>query len=194
MTRMIQNLKKKTNNTWCKWIKTRKINEEQIKKIKLKNYRTRTGIWEFFNSDLNKIQWSQRCFIKKGCDKEANVKSARNGKGFAQTVLFLTKTRKIETGRRNKKGGIRAEDWKKNGFERGKWGKLLRRQSIFELHARHIVIQRHGDDLLHGADQAVLLAAVLNHKGVRLVGVKHDVVGCHYQHASHHALEEFEGK
>lgn len=43
---------------------------------------------------------------------------------------------------------------------------LLRRKSIFELHAGDIVVERHRHDLLHGADQAVLLAAVLDHQRV----------------------------
>lgn len=67
------------------------------------------------------------------------------------------------------------EGWQENG--RNVERQLLRWQSVFELHARHVVVQRHGDHLLHGADEAVLLTAVLDHQGVRLVRVEHDVVG-----------------
>lgn len=67
---------------------------------------------------------------------------------------------------------------------------LLRRQCVLQLHARDVVVQRHRQDLSHGADQAVLLAAVLDHQRVRLVRVEHDVVGRHDQHATHHALPE----
>lgn len=67
---------------------------------------------------------------------------------------------------------------------------LLRRQRVLQLHARDVVVQRHRQDLGHRADQAVLLAAVLDHQGVRLVGVEHDVVGRHDQDATHHALPE----
>lgn len=39
----------------------------------------------------------------------------------------------------------------------------LRRQSVLELHAGHVVIQSHGQHLFHGADEAILLTAVLDH-------------------------------
>lgn len=63
--------------------------------------------------------------------------------------------------------------------ERTTSSERLRWQSVFELHTRHVVIQRHRDQLLHGADETVLLTTVLDHQGVRLVGVKHYVVGRH---------------
>lgn len=56
---------------------------------------------------------------------------------------------------------------------------VLRWQSVLELHARHVVVQRYRDNLPHWADEAVFLTAVLDHQGVRLVRIKHDVVGRH---------------
>lgn len=75
------------------------------------------------------------------------------------------------------------------GQDKGDVWALLRRESVFELHAGDVVVERHRHDLRHGADQAVLLAAVLDHQRVRLVGVEHDVVGGHDQNAAHHSLQ-----
>lgn len=77
---------------------------------------------------------------------------------------------------RRSEGGSLAEPVR---GERTTNSELLRWQSVFELHTWHVVIQRHRDQLLHGADETVLLTTVLDHQGVRLVGVKHDVVGRH---------------
>lgn len=76
---------------------------------------------------------------------------------------------------------------RRNGSEQ--CGELLRRQSVFELHTRHVVVQRHGNHLLHGADEAVLLAAILDHQRVWLVRVKHDIVGGHNQDTANHTLK-----
>lgn len=134
-----------------------------------------TGIWKGFTSELNQT-------VMRKCGKSLRELCSNS---------FIHLKKKKETGRRNQKG--EDEELRRDGYKRGKWGmklapELLRRQGIFELHARDIVIQRHRHHLLHGADQAVLLAAVLNHQGVWLVGVEHDVVGCHDQHAPHHSL------
>lgn len=67
---------------------------------------------------------------------------------------------------------------------------VLRWQSVLQLHPGHVVVERHRNHLLHGADEAVLLAAVLDHQGVGLVWVKHDVVGRYDQDAPHHSLKK----
>lgn len=108
-----------------------------------------------------------------------------NRKGLC-TVSFL---KKLERGTRKEESEEEEALQKREMRESEVSSELLRWQGIFELHVRHVVVQRHGDDLLHGADQAVLFAAVLDHQGVGLVGVKHDVVGGHDQHAAHHSLQ-----
>lgn len=102
---------------------------------------------------------------------------------------WKTGTREHESEQRTVRKTYREEHLEKREARKRGGLKRLRWQSVFELHARHVIVQRHRDDLLHGADQAVLLAAVLDHQGVRLVGVKHDVVGGHNQHAAHHSLQ-----
>lgn len=54
--------------------------------------------------------------------KQSKYTKLTKVKGLVQAELLLTRVRATETGGRNRKGGIRVEDWRRNGHKRGKWG------------------------------------------------------------------------
>lgn len=122
--------------------------------------------------------------------KERTRDSAERGRQTECNTWQISKKSKVKIRSRKGEKGLNRE-WKMNWqCERisGCQGGSLRRQRVLQLHAGDVVVEGHRHHLLHWADQAVLLTAVLNHQGVRLVRVKHDVVGRHDHHPSHHTL------
>lgn len=53
-----------------------------------------------------------------------------------------------------------------------------------------VIVEGDGNDLFHGADEAVFLTAIFNDQGIGLVRVKHDVVRSDNHDASDHTLRK----